>query len=219
MKDSLKQRLVGALILIALAVVFWPIIFVPPSDTPAASDARIPAPPQVDRSPLPLPSADGLRPGARVETPPADEELLTEAGQLEDDITEVAVSDAEPESAADPETEVAEATPEPQPQQPQPQPQQPRSEAPVKPTLDAQGLPIAWILQVASVSSEEKAEALRKRLIGMELEAYSKRVSSNGKQLYRVYVGPKVERARLEQVKTTVDRELKVNSLITRYLP
>ena len=36
MNDILKQRLVGALILVALGVVFWPIIFLQPDDKTAS---------------------------------------------------------------------------------------------------------------------------------------------------------------------------------------
>jgi hypothetical protein len=31
--------------------------------------------------------------------------------------------------------------------------------------MDSQGVPVAWILQVASVSSADKAEQLRQRLL------------------------------------------------------
>ncbi len=61
MNDIFKQRLVGALILIALGVLFWPIIFVEP-DAPAVADqSRFLAPPEVDTTPLAPPDASELR--------------------------------------------------------------------------------------------------------------------------------------------------------------
>ena len=85
--------------------------------------------------------------------------------------------------------------------------------------MDSQGVPVAWILQVASVSNAEKAEQLRQRLLQKDRKAYTRKVKRDGREFYRVYVGPKFERARLETMKSEVDREFGVNSLIVRYVP
>ena len=85
--------------------------------------------------------------------------------------------------------------------------------------MDSQGVPIAWILQVVSVSSADKAEQLRQQLVAKDRKAYTRKISSNGKTLYRVYVGPKFERARLESLKKQVDKEFGVNSMVVRYIP
>ena len=62
MNDILKQRLVGALILVALGVVFWPIIFVEPGSSPTTEQERIPPRPAVDTTPIEPPDQVGLRP-------------------------------------------------------------------------------------------------------------------------------------------------------------
>ncbi len=67
MNDILKQRLVGALILVALGVVFWPIIFVQPGDRPGVEQPRIPPRPDVITSPIEPPDQVGLRPAREVE--------------------------------------------------------------------------------------------------------------------------------------------------------
>ena len=95
----------------------------------------------------------------------------------------------------------------------------PRNSAPVAPTLDENGIPIAWILQVASVSSADKAEQLRKRLLDMGHQAYTKRIDRDGRTLVRVAVGPRSERAQLEKIKAEIDSEFGVQSMIARYLP
>jgi DedD protein len=59
--DILKQRLVGALILVALGVVFWPIIFVEPGDKAVAQQTRIPPRPDVVTTPIEVPDLAGLR--------------------------------------------------------------------------------------------------------------------------------------------------------------
>jgi len=46
-----------------------------------------------------------------------------------------------------------------------------------------------------------------------------KKVDRGGKDLYRVYIGPKFERAKLEKIQSDVDAEFGVKSMIARYIP
>jgi DedD protein len=197
LNDILKQRLVGALILVALGVVFWPIIFVEPGGRPEADQARIPPRPEVDTTPIEPPDQVGLRPPQQV---------LARDSQLEEG--------GEPQSLPQPALEpVPEPVAEPAPQK------RTRSESPEKLAMDSQGVPVAWILQVASVSSADKAEQLRQRLLQKDRKAYTRKIRRNGKDLYRVYIGPKFERGRLEAMQAEVDREFGVKSMIVRYIP
>ena len=61
MNDVLKQRLVGALILVALGVVFWPIIFVGPGSEDTVEHRDMPPVPVVPAQELPAPDRVGLR--------------------------------------------------------------------------------------------------------------------------------------------------------------
>ena len=81
------------------------------------------------------------------------------------------------------------------------------------------GVPVAWILQVASISSADNAEDLRERLVAMGHEAYVEKISSGGRQLYRVYVGPKFDKAQIEALKPGIDAEFGVSSMARRYVP
>jgi DedD protein len=202
--DILKQRLVGALILVALGVVFWPIIFVEPGDRTAVENSRIPPAPDIDRSTIEAPGPEGLRAAPEWES----SEVLAE--EAVDTGTEVQTEDPE---AAFPVAEEPLAAP------PVDSNPHTRSEAPVAPTLDGQGVPVAWMLQVASVSSAAAADKLRDRLLAMQEKAYVKKLHVNGKELYRVYIGPKIERAELEKIKSTVDKGFGVHSIIVRYVP
>ena len=213
MNDILKQRLVGALILVALGVVFWPIIFVEPGDTTRDERAGIPPRPAVDTRPVASPDMVGLRPSPEIEAhqdSPEPEPVqrqepaeATVSGVVADG-AEPAAADIAAEEPAPPSGPVATRT---------------RSEPPERPTMDADGLPVAWILQVASVSSVEKADQLRQRLVAMDHKAYVKRIKRGDKTLYRVYVGPKFERARLERIQGQIDSEFGVQSMIARYVP
>lgn len=214
MNDILKQRLVGALILIALGVVFWPIIFVQPGDQPLAEQAQIPPAPAVDTTPIEPPDTAGLRPTAKAQA-----QLEPEPAELPWPVPIPGVDDEAPEPSAGnqekaaPDTQASAPVVVAQPER------KTRSEAPEKLAIDSDGLPIAWILQVASVSSADKAEQLRKRLLAVDHKAYVKRVKSGNRDLYRVYIGPRFERAALQAIQPTVDTDFGVKSMIARYVP
>ena len=205
MNDMLKQRLVGALILLALGVVFWPIIFVEPEERYAQEQSRIPPAPVIDSTPIEPPSAEGLRASAEWEVED------TGADQAVDEVVTVTLEQPSVEPAA--------ADADPEPVSTVPDTRGTRTEPPVQPTLDGKGLPVAWILQVASVSSASKADELRDGLLAMREKAYVKKLERGQKDLYRVYIGPNVERAQLEGIQAGIDKRFGVKSIIVRYVP
>lgn len=205
MNEVLKQRLVGALILVALGVVFWPIIFVEPGEKGGAEEARIPPRPQVDTTPVEAPDMAGLRPSREFKKDDnSGKQLLTLAPESPPAVSKPAATEKKPPPPPKKAPVVEKKT---------------RSEPPVKPVVDADGIPVVWILRVASVSSAERADELRKRLLAMGHKAYAKKVKSGGKTLYRVYVGPKAEKAKLEKIQGGINAEFGVTTLITRYYP
>ena len=94
-----------------------------------------------------------------------------------------------------------------------------REVPPERPALDSRGVPVAWLLQVASVSSAAKADELRDQLLVTREKAFVKKFTQSGKVFYRVYVGPNFERAQLEKIQADIDTRFKVHSLIVRYTP
>lgn len=214
MNDILKQRLVGALILVALGVVFWPIIFVQPEKEKMAEQQSIP-PPEVSTAEIQAPGPHDLRDSpelaAQSESPVLDTSELP--GGEASDATNAAVPaevqtpdaqpDAGPESAAEPAAGSGAV----------------RVEAPQRLAMDNAGVPVAWTLQVATVSSAEKADDLRRQLIAMHQKAYVTTVSSGGKRLYRVSIGPKFERVELESLRASINAKFGVNSMVARYVP
>jgi len=204
--DILKQRLVGALILLALGVVFWPIIFVEPGERAAVGQVAIPPAPRIDTTPIEPPDREGLRASPEEEPDedawPADLPMAAEQG-MDDPVASQSDPDEATPPAQDAATDVTRT----------------RSAPPEQPVLDSKGVPVAWVLQVASVSSEAKAEELRKRLLDMQEKAYVKKVVRGEKVLHRVYVGPIFERAKLEKIQAGVDARFGVHSLIVRYIP
>lgn len=218
MNDILKQRLVGALILVALGVVFWPIIFVEPGQQPREEQPRIPPSPAVDTAPIEPPELTGLRPSEEVTA--EREARATDLAWPVPAPSQEPAAKTEPEQEKEPETSSEADTPTPAVASKEPPAaQRTRTEAPRKLEVDSDGVPVAWILQVASVSSSEKAEQLRGRLLAIDQKAYVQRVRRADKTLYRVYIGPKFERAALETLQPRVDAEFGVKSMIARYVP
>jgi DedD protein len=204
--DILKQRLVGALILVALGVIFWPIIFIQPDDADSVEPHSVPAAPGVSIEPIEAPDDAGLRVSPE----------LSISGEEGEETTAQAV-DAVPEPASEPEP------PAPVAQPPQAAPEAAsrttRTEAPAKLAMDSEGVPVAWTLQVATLSSQAKADDLRRRLLALDHKAYVARVQRNGRTLYRVCVGPGFERAEIEDLKRSIDSTFGVSSLVARYVP
>jgi DedD protein len=209
LNDILKQRLVGALVIIALAVVLWPLIFVEPTGEPLDRTSQVPRMPQVETVRVAQPEPiEGLPPAVTNER-----EVLHEAPpQALDDFEppeDAVVTGAEAdESGAEADTgspvDDQELSPE---------------EIPAAPTLDEEGIPIAWTLQVISVSNQERAENLAQELVAMGHKAYVKPLSRGSGRLYKVYIGPVFDRQKLSDLKPVIDEKFKVQSIVSRYVP
>lgn len=145
----LKQRMVGALVLLALAAVFLPMLF-NRADQPRA--VRVEAPP-MPAAPAPL----------QIETPEPDvpEPALAEAPASAPAVEAAAV--AVPEPVAPPPPAVAPPV---------------RSEPVAAPAsrLDGDGLPLSWSVQLVSLSNAARAQELQQRLRQQGHNAYIRSV-------------------------------------------
>lgn len=199
MDNIVKQRLVGALILLALGVVFWPIIFVPESRREAPVSIDVPAAPPVDLSPLPEPDNVGLESAgpAAAQTQP------------DVDVPAPALLESDEPLPALPERDTADLAP----------PLESAAAPLQKPAMDEDGLPVAFTLQVATMAGRARAEALRDELVKAGYKGYLKRLRRGDRVLWRVLVGPKYTREELQPVKEAIDENWRVESLIMRYLP
>ncbi len=189
--------------LVALGIVFWPLIFAPPeSSREPLVLGPMPDPPQIDRSAIAPPedfrdSVEDSLPDTTV--------LSAEEQSLADDIT--LLDETAPEDNLDGLAQLSGAL---------------ESTERVLPSatealIDAEGLAQFWVLQVATVSSQDRAEALVSGLRERQYKAFSSQFQKEGKTLYRIQIGPNVERQRLENIKPEVDRAIAVESQILRY--
>lgn len=198
MNNILKQRLVGALILLALTVVFWPIIFVPDRAPLSVVEVPVPREPVVDLSPLPEPDDLGIRRGDPAVAP-------------KEDVADVPFPEGVSPGDSGPLPKRGDVTPIPEPER--------AEEMLGQPALDVDGIPIAYALQVATMNDQERANALRDELVDAGYKGFVKRLRRDDRLMYRVLVGPKFSRGELAPLKVVVDDHWKVESLIIRYLP
>ena len=208
-----KQRMVGALVLVALAVIFLPMLFSRQDEqrqvtveAPAAPQA--PAMPQVQVEPVAVPEPQALP----QEPVPSDDEIA----QQESAVPAVPVA---PAPAAKP------VTPPPAPvpalaAKPATAPAQPITAAPGKPDttqsrVDANGLSVSWSVQLASLSNRESAEKLQKTLRSQGYNAYIR--TADGKN--RVFVGPLIERAEADRLRDLLNRQQNLKGFVVRFQP
>lgn len=222
MDKVLKQRLIGASILIALAVIFIPMLFDAPEDDLADRQMRIDIPdPPSDRASvrrMPL-DPDGTR--VRADGPGQGEGNRQDAGQTSssdrstDDVLADIEANLEPNPRSGPEAFdgpeqtdsglATEAERESGPEsEPSPQPAGPSRE------VDATAQdPLAtgdWVLQVASFSVEDNAVDLTDQLARLGHVATVSLLVRGDTTLHRVVTGPYSSRTDAERAKGQIER-------------
>lgn len=191
----LKQRMVGALVLLALAAVFLPMLF-NRADQPRA--VRVEAPP-MPAAPAPL----------QIETPEPDvpEPALAEAPASAPAVEAAAV--AVPEPVAPPPAAVPAAPPAVAPPI--------RSEPVAAPAsrLDGDGLPLSWSVQLVSLSNAARAQELQQRLRQQGHNAYIRSVDG----MQRVFVGPLLDKSEAQRLAQEIGRQQRLSPIVVRFQP
>ena len=197
-----KQRMVGALVLVALAVIFLPMLFSREDeqrqiqvDAPAAP--QMPVMPEVKVEPVPVPEPQVI---AQEPAPPEQEAVVQQPS------APIAPSVVKPVVAA--------------PKPPAVTPAQAVAQAPAKldttqKRLDPNGLPISWSVQLVSLSNRASADSLQKTLRNQGYNAYVR--SSGG--MNRVFVGPLLERAEADRLRDLLGKQQNLKGFVVRFQP
>ncbi|BES71602.1 SPOR domain-containing protein [Marinobacter nanhaiticus D15-8W] len=226
--DGLKQRIVGALVLISLAVIFVPMLFDEPHTERTSKTIELPeepAFPSVDVNesadqPAPLEQSPAF---TLEESPAANQPTATDAMS-----EPVAVEAPAPESTSAPESASA---PEQQPvavSEPRPEP----PPAPAKTTQPTQSanpgtsakteegveysraLEGAWLVQLGSFGNADNATRLRDKVREKGYAAYTQSVERGDMTLTRVFSGPFVSEQEAKSAKSRLDKSFSLNSLV-----
>jgi DedD protein len=185
-EHSFKQRIVGAIVLVALAVIFIPMLLPGHRDI-GFTDNGSPIPPKPAElenlkvleleKPQPAPA-----PREIVRTPIDERSPATPAGEVESPSAEK--TPPPEEVLAEPKTNQATQT-------------------------DAT-TPKAWAVQVGSFTQRENAMRLRDQLRSKKYKAFVEQISSAGKTFYRVRVGPEVSRDKAEALQKELQSKMKL---------
>lgn len=189
---GLLQRMVGALVLIALAVIFVPMLFNREDDlrhvtvdAPAMPPAPVVA--EIEVQPVEVPEPKSVPEGLEV--------AEDQAGQ--------GAAPAESPQAPEPSEPAAPAAPE-----------------IVEPSvsesrLDDNNLPVSWSIQLASLSNRASAESLQQTLRSQGYNAYIRAAGG----MNRVFVGPLVERSEANRLRDVLQRQQKLDGFVVRFKP
>lgn len=198
MDTRLKQRLVGAIVLVALAVIFIPMILQPPEQVQSPS-TDIPPQPAGDfkdrlATPMPAPAPLPDQPPRQVVAPPT----ATTSAPIPAAPSTVAPQVEAPPAAA--EMSNAEA---------------------VVPVPDKTPAPAAklgaWVVQVGVFSQEANAQALAKTLRGKGHVAFVERFAGKTSPSFRVRLGPFKDRAAAEALQARLKREDRLAAMVKSY--
>ncbi|MGG7674535.1 SPOR domain-containing protein [Pseudomonas sp. WC2] len=205
-----KQRMVGALVLVALAVIFLPMLFSRQDEqrqvtVEAPASPQAPAMPQIQMETVAVPEPQALP----QEPVPTDDEVAEDTAPA----APVAATPAAPIMITKPAAPPAVA-------KSIPAPAQPIAAASSKPDttqsrVDANGLSVSWSVQLASLSSRASAESLQKTLRSQGYNAYIR--SADGKN--RVFVGPLIERAEADRLRDLLGRQQNLKGFVVRFQP
>ena len=205
MEDRLKKRLIGAVVLVALLVIFLPML-VEREELGGSSITRsnIPPRPEID---------DSFR--SRV-LPDRNAPLIPLLPPKPHEATAEGEASAQTDQGPAPQPPVASpSSPAPTPAPPSQRPSAP-APAPAVAEKPASGV-AAWVVQVASYTTSDKAHALAGQLSAKGFTAFVEPAHVNGKDYFRVRIGPEADRNRANRAAENVSKDLHVDAHVVRY--
>lgn len=271
MDNQVKQRVIGAVVLVALAVIFVPMLLEKPDSDLGPVGSNLPEQPDQtvqDRiEPLTLPEPPAEEEPAQVvlDQGPGGAPATSSPGDATTQMPQDAVPAQTPASAPDaeattpvepaplpapvtapsapapsattPPASTAPAAPAAQPPAATPAPAAPAQQTaptvaspapaapattPAKPVTGAQtdsaAKPLSgWVVQLASLASKDNALALRERLRGLGYTAFVEETTTAQGVLYRVRVGPELERANAETLRNRLEQQVQIKGIVSRY--
>jgi len=197
METTLKQRLIGAAVIIALAVIFVPMILdgsgrqesvalnmeVPPEPT-FTFESDLPDAKKLDElEPIKKPNKPVEKEITKIEP------ILDSTPEPKDENTPVETKEAVTVKIEEPvvaEEKVAVAT---------------ENHIKTNPALSA------WAVQVAAFGQKDKALALQEKLSASNISAFTEQSGKGGKVIYRVKVGPELKRENADKLRDKIVNE------------
>ncbi len=203
MNEHVKQRLVGAVVLVSLAVIFIPMLL----DSGEKGGmplfgSNIPKKPDYQFEPLDIP----LDPVKPIES---SEPLLVEKAEPAPAKVKPLAPAAKPEPAA---------PVQPAPAKAETKPLVVKAETPAETAKPVAGAN-AWVVQVGSFSNSANALKLRDKLRAGGFTAFVEKLESDGSTSYRVRVGPELKREIADTLRDKLQNQMKLKGIVMGYNP
>lgn len=189
MDNSLKQRLVGLVVLLSLFIIFVPMLLDGSDPTSARiTVTNIPAKPEAEFSSRVIP----------LEQPETIESVEPSTGEASSGSLPLVGTPGNGSVTAAPQS--APAAP----------------SKPVTPDQERVGL-AAWVVQVGSFSARDNAQQLSEKLVGLGFSAFVEEGTSGEGRIYRVRIGPELKRSNAEAIQTQLAEKAKLEGVVLRY--
>ncbi len=197
MHQRLKERLVGAAVLVVIAVIFIPMLLTGPIDSGSITKTNIPERPTEKFNSKLIPLTDSLKPATKVEKNDSIRAANTNTAGKASDKSKSNTSE-KTESISD--TSVVA--------------KKPVQEKIVK---DKQVGLTAWVVQLGSFSSKVNADKLNLNLRKSGFPAFVEPITQKGKTSYRVRVGPEILRADADGLLKKIKAKMKLDGIVLNY--
>ncbi len=197
MIKAMRRRFVGASIFVALAVIFFPILF-SPQNAPQQSLHKELTPPQLQSFVIENPN--------KVKD-------ISDVGSYQETLHETVVTGVAQPLLDQPKSVIkAQASIGPLAEKGA----QPSSDQAI---LDPQGLPIAWTIQVASFADKANAIAVNDKLQASEFHSYIKAFQVDGQKRWRVFVGPLNNKVSVKNQAKRLAEVHQFSGIVVRFVP
>ena len=199
MEQKLKERLVGAAVLVAIAVIFIPIILNDPPEIESISGSNIPEKPETTFNSRIVPVIENDKKALlnTVESESIGSEEIQDNNE-QDIVAEKLVSDHD-KITDDISVE---------------------SEAIIDEVKDEVKVDVglsAWIVQLGSFTEEDNAQSLNEKLRKAGYPAFVEPLKKNGKISYRVRVGPEIRRSEADLLLKNLKDKMKLDGIVVTY--
>lgn len=174
MENKLKQRVTGAVILTALAIIILPMLLDGSAEDRARVIASIPEPPEIELRSLTVNDVKERMEAMEAQSAARMPEMVEETTDFE-------------------------------------------AAAPEALNLDDNDLPVSWSLQLASFKNPENALRLRESLRESEFRTYIIQAKTDDGEVYRVFVGPMLQKSRLAAIGEELETRFDLKGKIVRY--
>jgi DedD protein len=195
-----RHRILGAVILVTLAVILLPMILreqPPPKEKPAAREIALPLP---GSEAVPESATPGVAPPSAVVPPPP-----------EPDPSFAAKTEPSPPIAAPPAPAAAPKPAEKPTEKPAAKPVEKKATTPAKAPATIQK---GWVIQVGAFSHAANAQQLRDRLRKQGYKAEAETITVDKGTLVRVVVGPYGEKAEAKRARDRLSREQNLKGVL-----